>query len=297
MGIEGEQQAASDPTIKKIPLLAEVLRNLSDVALVELRLAERIEHPGESGRAREDILRRYVGSLLPKSFDASTGFVIDATGEVSRQVDLVVYRNDYAPRFTIGGVPIFMVESVAAVFEVKAAIDSNADLSSALENLRSVKALDRSYRGQNYVLKGGEQGPKVDRDQFDHQIFAGIVTQESLTDESFMRHWVAFLRGHDRREWPNIYVDVDSWCVIYGHPREQPGGSIDADPYAHDDCGPAVDALLIKGPQPPLAWLAGQLIDYLRVARLIDFQPRAYFSEKALVDVVAFDIEPRHAQA
>ncbi len=39
-----------------------------------------------------------------------------------------------------------------AVLEVKAAIDSHADLTRALDNIASVKALDRSNRGRNKLL-------------------------------------------------------------------------------------------------------------------------------------------------
>jgi hypothetical protein len=65
----------------------------------------------------------------------STGFVVDALGGKSKQIDVVVYRTDYAPVFEIGRVKHFLVESVVAVLEVKAAIDSQADLTRALENI------------------------------------------------------------------------------------------------------------------------------------------------------------------
>ena len=98
-----------------------------------LELAQQIEHPGESGRAREQILTAFIEQLVPSSFGVSTGFVVDALGG-SRQLDVVVYQTDYAPVFEIGGVKHFLAESVVAVLEVKAVIDSKRDLTQALDN-------------------------------------------------------------------------------------------------------------------------------------------------------------------
>jgi hypothetical protein len=97
--------------------------------------------------------------------------VVDGVGGKSRQVDIVVYRTGYAPVFQIGGVNHFLVESVAAVLEVKAGITSTAQLGSALENIRSVKALDRTNRHRNYRLIEDQQIPdrlegKVDPEEF-----------------------------------------------------------------------------------------------------------------------------------
>jgi hypothetical protein len=63
----------------------------------QLELTRRIDHPGESGRAREQILTAFIRRLVPSTFGVSTGFVIDAVGGLSRQLDVVVYRTDYAP--------------------------------------------------------------------------------------------------------------------------------------------------------------------------------------------------------
>ena len=43
----------------------------------------------------EQIIAAFLGRLLPSSFSISTGFVIDAAGGISRQIDIVIYRNDY----------------------------------------------------------------------------------------------------------------------------------------------------------------------------------------------------------
>ena len=50
--------------------------------------------------------------MLPAELGIDTGFVIDAAGGVSKQIDIVIYRTSYHPVFEIGGVKYFLVESV-----------------------------------------------------------------------------------------------------------------------------------------------------------------------------------------
>jgi hypothetical protein len=135
-----------------VPVPLTILRALADETRRRLELAGQIEHPGESGRAREQILTAFIEQLVPSLFGVSTGFVVDALGGKSRQLDVVVYQTDYAPAFEIGRVKHFLAESVVAVLEVKAAIDSERDLTQALDNIASVRGLDRSNRGRNRLI-------------------------------------------------------------------------------------------------------------------------------------------------
>src|SRR5664280_3545059 len=78
-------------------VLPAILEALNSQVVSELELAASITHPGESGRAREQIVTRFLTRLLPDGYGVSTGFVVDALGGISRQVDLVVYRTGYHP--------------------------------------------------------------------------------------------------------------------------------------------------------------------------------------------------------
>jgi hypothetical protein len=77
----------------------------------------------------------------------------------------VIYRDNYHPILEIGGLKHFLVESVVAVIDNKAAVVTREVLRDALESVRSVKQLDRSRDGNNYVVMdfhGG--GPKQNSD-------------------------------------------------------------------------------------------------------------------------------------
>jgi hypothetical protein len=87
-----------------VPVPLTILRALADETRTRLVLAPSIEHPGESGRAREQTLIAFIEQLVPSGFAVSTGFVVYAIGGKSRQVDVVVYRTDYHSIFEIGRV-------------------------------------------------------------------------------------------------------------------------------------------------------------------------------------------------
>ncbi len=148
--------------MRSIPVPLTILRALADETLRRLKLAGEIEHPGESGRAREQILMAFIQQLIPSSFGVSTGFVVDA----------------------LGG----------------AAIDSHADLTRALDNIASVKALDRSNRGRNKLLSDRVRTElSVDRDAHAFQVFGVIVTERSLVKD-FEQDLVTWLSTRPRRE-------------------------------------------------------------------------------------------------
>jgi hypothetical protein len=64
------------------PLVDQILKSLDREVMNQLDLAAAIEHPGKSGRAREQIIASFFRRLVPKEFGIDTGFVFDALGEI-----------------------------------------------------------------------------------------------------------------------------------------------------------------------------------------------------------------------
>ena len=62
-----------------------------------------VEHPGELGAGREEIIRRFLRSYIPARFDVSTGFVFDSKGNVSKQLDIIIANALLCPRFETAG--------------------------------------------------------------------------------------------------------------------------------------------------------------------------------------------------
>lgn len=261
---------------------AAILTSAADETVARLKVAGAVGHPGENGRAREEIIRGFLRAFVPRTFEIDTGFVVDATGGVSRQVDIVIYRPGYHPAVDVGGVRFFLVESVVAVLENKADIGSEAVLHAALDNIKSVKELDRSAGGTNYfMLDHFANGPQLDRSNPRHQVWGGIVAQSSLSRESFKTAMTKWISGEHRDVWPNIYVDVEGFAMYYLEPV--PGGHrIALWPHGSDRFG------LTNPPSgvgvAPLLDLSHAIAERLRTAGVVDYRPSNYFPSSTAVD-------------
>ena len=84
-----------------------------------------IPHTGEIGDLVERVFRNQSLDVLPDKVGVSNGFVVDSTGEVSRQMDIILYDRANTPRiFTSAGAQMFPVESTYACGEIKTDMDS-----------------------------------------------------------------------------------------------------------------------------------------------------------------------------
>ena len=85
-----------------------------------------IPHAGETGDLIERLFRSQLEEVLPEKIGVSNGFVVDSSGEVSRQMDIILYDRLNTPRiFTSDGAQMFPVETTYACGEVKTEMDSS----------------------------------------------------------------------------------------------------------------------------------------------------------------------------
>lgn len=240
----------------------------------ELHLVASVSHRGEAGRAREGILRRFLSRIVPPALGLEPGFVIDGHGNVSGQIDLVLYRTGYYPILEVGGVKHFPVEGVIAVFEIKASTDSAGKLTQALEQIETVKVLDRTGGGTNYGLE--PMGRRIDPDDFRCQVFGAVLSERSLSPLSAVQVVETFCEERARRYWPNLVVTAREYSIRYQSPGGSPG----------EDAGIAEGIFVTAGEYaPPLADVAVALANIVRVSVPIDFKPSNYFpSSEAVIE-------------
>ena len=180
----------------------------------ELEATKIIRHPGEVGRSRENLLREFLASFCGQDFQFDTGFVFDAHGRMSRQQDIVIYRNSYHPIFKVGRINHFPIESVAAVIEVKSTLGSRNAMNDAMDNIASVKALDRTGKGKNYVVARGR--PEVlDPNQHEHQVFSAIAMLGGMGGAAAVSTVADWCESHERSQWPNGIVSAFEYSIFY----------------------------------------------------------------------------------
>ena len=87
---------------------------------------EIIQHPTAKGTATELHWLTMLRTYLPKRYTADNAFVLDCEGNISEQIDVVIYDRQYSPfLFKQGGAIYVPAESVYAVFEVRQELDAD----------------------------------------------------------------------------------------------------------------------------------------------------------------------------
>ena len=128
-----------------------------------------IIHSGSKGDATEEEWLHWFKNFGSK-YKAEKAFIIDHKGNVSEQIDIVLYDAYYSPLiFENNGQKYIPAESVFAVFEVKQNLNAE-HIKYAQGKIESVRRLER-VSGDVYVLSGNCQCGKPP-----YEIIGGLLT-------------------------------------------------------------------------------------------------------------------------
>ena len=184
--------------------------------------------PGQVGSARETPTRKRLMHLLPNGVAVGSGCVIDSYGGTSRQMDIVLYEEQFCPVYSINDDPTttyYPCEGVMAVGEIKSDIASTEidDIFSKVEStkkLRRYAVTDPSgvpFRRYGSPLTA--VGTKTD--QFDQdnntsdQIFAfALGGSLKLSPETLCRKFRQLMAQFGRPMSPNLIVTLEDDQVL-----------------------------------------------------------------------------------
>lgn len=114
---------------------------------------EFIKHSGSKGDSLENVWIDWLSEYLPNRYCVDKAFVIDSRGQLSQQLDLVIYDQHFTPFvFKQDGVSYIPAEGVYAVFEVKPEINKGY-IEYAGEKIESVRQL---YRTSTNIIDRGK---------------------------------------------------------------------------------------------------------------------------------------------
>lgn len=105
----------------------------------EYDLTGLIKHKPTKGTSREDIVKNSIGELMPKFFFQGSGEIIDPSGKLSKQQDLILY-SPYMSILKASKLNWYPVDSVSATIAIKSKID-RSKLKEDFENIKSVKEM------------------------------------------------------------------------------------------------------------------------------------------------------------
>ena len=93
--------------------LAQVFRKAQGKMVGDLKLGRVFEHSSSQGTASEQQWLALLGAYLPRRYRVGSGFVMNAEGRRSRQIDVVIYDDlDNFPLFPHAAGVHLPVESV-----------------------------------------------------------------------------------------------------------------------------------------------------------------------------------------
>lgn len=101
-------------------------------------------HSGLKGTAFEETVKKFLGEYLPQRLELCGGQLVDATGDISRQLDLILFDRHGTPTLKRSGDSrVIPVECAYSVIEVKAML-STSELRTCFENMQSVRKLKKT---------------------------------------------------------------------------------------------------------------------------------------------------------
>jgi hypothetical protein len=105
---------------------------------------DHLPHPGEVGDNAELHWIEMLRCFLPRRYSVGKAFIIDVNGNVSDQIDVVVYDQQYSPQIFRRDDTVYLpAESVYAVFEAKQEL-TKSYVEYAADKLASVRRLERT---------------------------------------------------------------------------------------------------------------------------------------------------------
>jgi len=147
---------------------------------MRLKLSSKIDeiyHPTTKGDESELNWIGLLKAYLPERYTVDAGFVVDYTGKISEQIDIIIYDRHFTPFIFKGEKVVYIpAEGVYAIFEVKPHFNKkNYDY--AVKKLKSVKALKRTSASFTHILGKDRKNP------FD--IIGGILTKKNKARRFF----------------------------------------------------------------------------------------------------------------
>jgi hypothetical protein len=123
--------------------LADVTREMAAKSTAIRR--DFAKHRLSGGENREQLITDFLSSHLPGRFSVSSGLIVSPIGQFSNQADVVVVdRQNNSPLYGTSCVPLWPVESVYALMEVKTTL-SPSEITDSVSKCQRFKKLERRF--------------------------------------------------------------------------------------------------------------------------------------------------------
>lgn len=162
-------------------------------------------HWGEDGRYKEIILSHVLRQHLPKGVSVGTGFVVN-NGNITKQIDIIVYRDDIPLLFKQDDFVIAPAECVLGIIEVKSQTTTRVcrdAIRAAAENGRTI---DRPIFNGIFAFENNSTNLQNENLLDVLNGAAGIVNHICFGKDMFIKYWNAGMPRRNPHENRNYAV-------------------------------------------------------------------------------------------
>ncbi len=198
----------------KTPNLKTLFGTLQQEMIAKAKFSEILNHPSDKGDNSESNWTNWFKEYLPQRYKVAKATIIDCEGNISDQIDLVLYDAQYSYlAFHQKDVLYIPAESVYAVFEIKPCMNKQY-MEYAGEKAESVRKLHRTSAPIPYA--GGTYSPKVP-----HRILSGILANKSEWKEPFGEPFRKCLAGYSDLQRLDCGCVLDAGTYFYDYDSSQ----------------------------------------------------------------------------
>ncbi len=164
-------------------------------------------HPGEYGKYREESCKQLLRLLLGKEVSVSDGFVITSGDQISTQCDIIVYNSNVSPFIADGIAKMFPAEEVRMIGEIKSTL-SRQDFIDALRKMAENKKKMIDGRNNTGVCQHGRKSET-------YNTVASFLICNKLDFVFDKLTYEEIYSGIDRKYWHNSILSVEDATLSY----------------------------------------------------------------------------------
>ncbi len=156
-----------------------------------------VGHPVAKGNVSENSWRNLLKTYLPNRYEVADAFILDSNGDLSDQIDLVIFDRHFSP-FLLhkDGACFIPAESVYAVFEIRQEA-SKKNIQYAAAKADSVRRLKRTSADIPHA--GGKYQPVTPR-----EIIAGFLSLTAGRKTELTSEFIDLIRKLPSQERLNL---------------------------------------------------------------------------------------------
>ena len=160
-------------------------------------------HWGEDGRYKEIILSHVLRQHLPKGVSVGTGFVVN-NGNITKQIDIIVYRDDIPLLFKQDVFIIAPTECVLGIIEVKSQATTRVCSDAIRAAADNGRIIDRSIFNGIFAFENNLTNLQNENLLDMLNDAAGIVNHICFGKDLFIKYWDAGMprcNPHENRNY------------------------------------------------------------------------------------------------